>query len=374
MPAVNRVLVVGAGVCGTVLAIALKQQGVEVDLLELYDDVLGVGVEFSGNTMLALEQIGLIDDFVAEGQPYSRMNVHDSTGNLLIGFDFSRAASPQYPACVAIRRPKFAGATRRRAAQLGIPLRIGMTVTELVNEPDGVRVMLNDGSQDRYDVVVAADGAMSDMRTLLHGDRFRHKPLGQTVLRCYLPRLPEIKDELNSYGGQNVVTLVPLGPDTMYFPLGFPMDPERRFEEHELAPMVLKELEEFTAPIFDRLRPSISKDSYIVARPITELLVPAPWNVGRTMLIGDAAHAFAPHLGNGAGMAIEDAAVLAEVLVKHDDVESAFAEFMQRRFDRVHMVWKNANQICRWEVEGADPKPREELRRDSIEALTATPF
>jgi len=259
MPAVKRVLVVGAGVCGTVLAIALKQQGVEVDILELYDEVLGVGVEFSGNTMRALEQIGLIDDFIAEGQPYSRMNVHDSAGNLLIGYDFSRAASPQYPACVAILRPKFAGATRRRAAQLGIPLRIGMTVTELVNEPDGVRVTLNDGSQDRYDVVVAADGAMSDMRTLLHGDRFRHKPLGQTVLRCYLPRLPEIKDELNAYGGRNVVTLVPLSRDSMYFPLSIPMDPERRFEEHELVPTVLKELEEFTAPIFDTRKPSRKK-------------------------------------------------------------------------------------------------------------------
>jgi 2-polyprenyl-6-methoxyphenol hydroxylase-like FAD-dependent oxidoreductase len=359
---------VGGGVGGTALAVALRQAGIAVDLLELHNEVLGVGVEFSGNAMRALEQMGLLDDFIADGAPYSRMSSYDSAGQHVLDVDFPAAASERYPPCVAIARPKFAVAARRRAAALGTSLRIGITVDEMVNTSNGVEVKLTDGARATYDLVVGADGAMSSIRQKVYGDRFHHKPLGQTCFRCYLPRNPAL-DHILSYHGRNRITLVPLGPDIMYFPLSIAMDPERRFKDSELAPFVLSQLEEFTAPIFKDIRAAISKDSYIVARAITELLVPSPWHVGRTILIGDAAHCFAPHLGNGAGMVIEDAAVLAEVMAKDGDLDTAFAEFMRRRFDRVKMVWKNANQICRWEVEGEYGKKPYALMAETMTAL-----
>src|SRR5690606_21121897 len=74
------------------------------------------------------------------------------------------------------------------------------------------------------------------------------------------------------------------------------------------------------------------------------------WSKDRIVLIGDAVHATTPHLGQGGGMAIEDAVVLAEELARHDDPEAAFAAYRARRFARCRFVVEKSLEICRGQL------------------------
>jgi 2-polyprenyl-6-methoxyphenol hydroxylase-like FAD-dependent oxidoreductase len=87
----------------------------------------------------------------------------------------------------------------------------------------------------------------------------------------------------------------------------------------------------------------------VVMRPFETILMPAPWNRGRVVLVGDSAHAMTAHIAQGAAMAIEDAVVLSEELKAHDDLETALANYNERRFPRVSSLVGMSRQICEWE-------------------------
>ena len=100
-------------------------------------------------------------------------------------------------------------------------------------------------------------------------------------------------------------------------------------------------------------RELITDSRNVVYRPVESVMVPAPWYRGRVVLIGDAAHATSPHVGQGAAMAMEDGLVLAEEITAHDAVAPALQRFMERRFDRVQTIVEISMQIGRWEMERA---------------------
>ncbi len=85
------------------------------------------------------------------------------------------------------------------------------------------------------------------------------------------------------------------------------------------------------------------------------MLVSGPWHRGRIVLIGDAVHATTPHLGQGAGMAIEDALVLAEEVGRHADPETAFAAYRERRFERCRYIVENSLALCRGQLGEGPP-------------------
>jgi 2-polyprenyl-6-methoxyphenol hydroxylase-like FAD-dependent oxidoreductase len=90
----------------------------------------------------------------------------------------------------------------------------------------------------------------------------------------------------------------------------------------------------------------ITDDAEVVYRPLETVLVEGPWHKGRVVLLGDAVHASTPHLGQGAGMAIEDAIVLAEEIGRHDTPEAAFAAWRARRFERCLYIVGASLAIC----------------------------
>jgi 2-polyprenyl-6-methoxyphenol hydroxylase-like FAD-dependent oxidoreductase len=78
-------------------------------------------------------------------------------------------------------------------------------------------------------------------------------------------------------------------------------------------------------------------------------VLPAPWNRGRVVLIGDAAHSCPPTLAQGGAQALEDAAVLGELLIERPAVDDAlWAAFTSRRFGRAKTVVDASNQLCQW--------------------------
>jgi 2-polyprenyl-6-methoxyphenol hydroxylase-like FAD-dependent oxidoreductase len=229
---------------------------------------------------------------------------------------------------------------------------------------------LTDGTVHDCDLVVGADGAQSHIRDMIFG------PVEQTYMeqgawRVYMRRDPDLHNILLYHHGNLKLVLVPLSDDTMYFPLLEPRPSSDRISDEDAPALVLKLLEDFRAPAIEPLREAVRDGSaYINYRPIAVHVLPNPWYLGRTVLIGDAAHTMCPQIGNGAGMALEDAAVLAEVLGKHNELDPALEEYMQRRFDRCKYVVEQSMRIARYEIEGADATLSYKVLADTFTELT----
>jgi len=119
-----------------------------------------------------------------------------------------------------------------------------------------------------------------------------------------------------------------------------------------------EQLSDFGGPLA-RARNEIDDPREIIYRPIYSYILPAPWHRGRAVLIGDAAHTTTPHMAAGAGLAIEDSVVLAELLASVSAVPEVLDAFMARRFERCRMTVDNSRLLGEWEktpdLSDADP-------------------
>jgi 2-polyprenyl-6-methoxyphenol hydroxylase-like FAD-dependent oxidoreductase len=93
-------------------------------------------------------------------------------------------------------------------------------------------------------------------------------------------------------------------------------------------------------------------------RALQTLLVPLPWHHGRVVFIGDAVHATTPHMAWGAGLAIEDAVVLAELAGTGVPAAEIGERLAARRFERCRVVVEGSLQLSRWEQQGGPPHPK----------------
>src|SRR5262249_44692215 len=123
----------------------------------------------------------------------------------------------------------------------------------------------------------------------------------------------------------------------------------------ELHLRLLAQLEEFGAPVVAYAREHITDPRKVDYRPMNAFLLPPPWYRGRTLVIGDAAHTTTPHLATGAGIAIEDAVVLAELLAEELPASELLDKFMARRFDRCRLVVETAVKLGEMEKDKSIP-------------------
>jgi 2-polyprenyl-6-methoxyphenol hydroxylase-like FAD-dependent oxidoreductase len=127
------------------------------------------------------------------------------------------------------------------------------------------------------------------------------------------------------------------------------------------------------APAIRELTEQITDDEGVVYRPLETVLVEGPWHRGRVVLLGDAVHAATPHLGQGAGMAIEDAIVLAEEVGRHATPEAAFAAYRDRRIERCRYIVAESLAICRGQL-GQGPMVDNAKATAAMFEVTAQPI
>jgi 2-polyprenyl-6-methoxyphenol hydroxylase-like FAD-dependent oxidoreductase len=373
---IERALVVGGGIGGLSTSIALRRRGVEVDLVELNPkwDVYGVGIIQPGNAIRALDQLGLGEQAIEQGFAIQGSRFLAGDGTVLGAVPAPPLLGDKYPGMNGITRPRLHRIFQDAVRQSGTDVRLGITVQSLAWGTDGADVAFTDGATGRYDLVVGADGINSLVRRIALPDSPEPRYTGQVVWRHNFPKPPG-QDTLDTFVGSRGKTgLVPLAPDLMYMFLveSWPED-EIDVPEEQLAATMRAHLAEFGGPIAELRDILITEESEIVYRPVYSLLVPSPWHRGRVVILGDAAHATSPHVGQGAAMAIEDAVVLAEEVTGSDDVEEALGRFMTRRFERCQRIWEISRQIGTWEIEHTPDADFVGLTLESVE-LTAAPI
>lgn len=352
MAAVSNILVIGGGIGGLTAACALGRRGIGVELIESKPDlgVYGVGIIQPNNTLRALDRIGLARRCVELGAAYPGWRMHDVAGAFLFDAPATDAAAPGLPPINGITRPLLHKVLTEGARDAGAVIRLGTRVEQLDDRGSHVHVRFNDGREADYDLVIGCDGVYSDTRRRLFGDGARPRYTGQCVWRYNLPRPASVEWGELYFGPDSKVGLVPLSPGLMYM-FVVTREPENcRYPTAELAGTMRDRLAAYGGRVAE-LRPLITDPAAVVLRPLENLLLPAPWHRGRTLIIGDAAHATTPHLAQGAAMAIEDAVLLADLLGRGGPLPPLLDEFMARRFDRARYVVESSARILAWEME-----------------------
>ena len=354
MPAVDRVLVVGAGAAGTATAILLAERGVSVDLVDVRDDVIGhgSGITLQGNALRVLSSLGVWDDVLADGFAFTTLGIRapDPQGTLLVELDEIRTGGPSLPSTLGMNRPALARILVERAASVGVKVRFSTSYTAIEQDGNGAVVAFADGSSDRYDVVVGADGIRSATRHHL-GITTEPEPTGMGIWRIFGPRPDSVVRTDLVYGGPcHIAGYCPTGDNTLYAYLVEDVQ-DRSGLSPEQALAVVRELASGYHGPWDDIRDGLNDPDQVNYTRFETHLVDGPWNRGRVVLIGDAVHTCPPTMAQGAALALEDAAVLAELLLERDAVDDdLWTAFTARRLQRVRTVVDASVQIGRWQL------------------------
>jgi 2-polyprenyl-6-methoxyphenol hydroxylase-like FAD-dependent oxidoreductase len=354
-PAVSRVLITGAGLAGTAAAIGLASAGVAVDLIEIKPEVAaaGSGITMQGNGLRELRRLGVWDAVLAAGYPFDSAGLRapDAAGTLLADLPDARTGGPDLPATVGLPRPALARIMTDHAVAAGAKLRLGTAVSALSQDGDGVDVTFTGGSAGHYDLVIGADGIRSATRRMI-GIAAEPRPTGMGIFRAFGPRPASVTRTDLYYGGPAYIAgYCPTSEDTLYaYLVEEARDRSGQAPAERLAAM--RQLAAYYHGPWDDIRVTLTDPAAVNYTLFESLIVPAPWHRGRVILIGDAAHACPPTLAQGAAQALEDAAVLTELLLSSAAPDDGlWAAFTARRFNRAKTVVEASCQLAQWQLD-----------------------
>ena len=366
-----KVLIVGGGIAGLTSAIALRQREFDVTIVERDPDwsVYGVGIIQQANVVRAVAELGILDDYLASAFPFDSVEMFSPDGTRIAVIPSPRLAGAAFPAQLGISRPALQRVLADRAKAVGTEIRLGVTAERISDNGDGVDVRFTDGGQGRYDLVIGADGLYSATREQLFPEAQKPEFTGQSVWRYNLPR-PDHVQNLQAYTGRVGLGLVPLSHEVMYMFVTSP-EPGNPWLPLEGRAVAMRKRLEGAAPQIENMAEQITDDRAVVYKPLETLFVEGPWHKGRVVLIGDAVHASTPHLGQGAGMAIEDSLVLAEELARADTPQRAFEAFQTRRYDRCKFIVESSNAVGDYQLGRRDSLDYPALTREMFERTSA---
>jgi salicylate hydroxylase len=317
----RRIAVIGGGIGGLTLAIALRRHGLTVDIYEQTAELreVGAAVALSANATRFYEQFGLGPQFASRWFEVSALIYRDGRSGRLIG---QHHAGPAY-------RQHFGapfGGIHRAELQAILSAAVGLDRIQLrkrlvgIDDAGGCAVLrFDDGTMAEADLVVGADGARSFVRRWMLGyDDVLYS--GCSGFRGVVPidKLPSLPDPtaLQFWIGPGGHLLhYPMGNDHINFLLV-----ERHPTPWPRRDWVMPATEGEQLRHFAGWHPAVVE--MITAKPVSDrwgLFHRPPlgrWTRGRVTLLGDAAHALAPHHGQGANLSIEDAVVLAACLAE----------------------------------------------------------
>jgi 2-polyprenyl-6-methoxyphenol hydroxylase-like FAD-dependent oxidoreductase len=371
----DKILIVGGGIAGLSLAAALSRYGFTPELVERSPawPAVGAGIALHANAGRMLRALGLGEAIARAAATLPCWSFLDQQGGLLCGTDLADLWGEAGP-CMGITRIRLQEILAAAAGSAGH--RLGVAVTALAREAGRVSVGFSDGSSGRYDLVVGADGIYSTVRGLAVSP-VPPEYAGLMSWRSVIPARPPGVTHLMLLMGEGCFFgLVPVGDGGTY---GFAGAGGERFDDPPAGRLerFRRRFAGFGGPVPAYLA-ALEHDEQLHFGPI-EWVEPGRWRDGRVVLIGDAAHATPPHMGEGGALAMEDALVLAELLASAGTVEDALGAYEARRRPRADWVQQQSRIAAKaWVLPPAqrDAALRErgdQMLRDRYRPLIAAP-
>lgn len=331
--------IVGGGIGGLTLAIALQQKGYAVTVYENAPAIkpLGAGIVLAGNAMKAFTAIGLDQQVLKAGKEMKEFVIFDQQGKTL-----SRANAEKINATFGVVNTL----TLHRADLHAVLLNELFPGTVLLDkncidfkqEHDQLKLFFGDGSTASADAVIAADGIHSVFRKrLLPSVDLRYS--GYTCWRAVIDQQPggfnnAVASE--TWGAGLRFGTVPLSNNRVYW-FATADAPMKDAGMAAVTPDLLGDMfKDFHEPIEKIIRQT--KQAQLIHNDIMDFAPVKQFAFGPIVLMGDAAHATTPNLGQGACMAIEDAVILANCISKSHDVKTAFMNFERQRIERTTKI------------------------------------
>jgi 2-polyprenyl-6-methoxyphenol hydroxylase-like FAD-dependent oxidoreductase len=359
----NGVLVAGGGIGGMACAIALHRAGVPVEIVEIDPawNAVGAGLTLNGGALRAFAALGLLDEVKRAGfGSVGPVRTCDMAGNILGQGATDPIFGDGIPNMGGILRPALHEVMRQAAVAAGIGVRPGVSITALDEARDHVTVTTSDGRREDHRFVVAADGLFSGTRTLVFPDAPRPRFTGQGCWRAVVSRPADVTATWVYCGAGIKAGFNPISDDLMYVYVLESQPDNPWMPKADLVRLLRERLARFGGH-FTTIAAELGEQSQVNYRPLEVLLMPPPWHQGHVLLVGDAAHATTPHVGYGAGLAIEDAVVLGELAARIDDVETLFTEFTARRYERCRVILEGSVAIGDLELAEAPFAEQREL-------------
>lgn len=306
-----RALVIGAGIGGLAAGVALQQRGWNVTVLERATalEAVGAGLALAPNALKALDVIGLGDRVRARSALQGEAGISGSDGRWISRTSAEAARSRYGDRTVILHRAALVELLA--SALTPSTLRLGVEVTAV----DAAAGRVTAGGTDiTADLVVAADGINSPTRRALVPEHPGPVYAGVTSWRMIVP--PPVPDDLHPgelWGRGRVFGNAPLGDGRVYcYATAVTPSGGRVPDERAEVLRLFRSWHPSVPRLIESAETVLRTDIRCLDTPLER------FHLGRVVLLGDAAHAMTPNLGQGACQAIEDAIVLASVADRPD--------------------------------------------------------
>ncbi|KAF7558551.1 hypothetical protein G7046_g5616 [Stylonectria norvegica] len=334
-----NILISGAGIAGPALAFWLSRLGHSCTIVERFDGLRtgGQQIDLRGQGIEAVKRMGLLDEIRKHVVDEGGLQFVDTSGAVwaLFGKNDTGKGRQSFTSEFEIMRGElckiFYDATKE-----AVTYRFGISIDGFENLEDGVQVKFSDGTEERYDLLVAADGQGSRIRRMLFQDQpelCTTRDLGVYAAFYAIPRLPEDKNLATVYHApdrrvistrwhsekQGQAYLLTMSqPDVLREALKKDVS-----QQKEAFGNIFKDVGWQASRVIEAMYQA--EDFY--AQPLVQLKS-TKWSKGRVVLLGDAGYAPSPLTGMGTSLAVVGACVLAGELGKHgDDVDRALEAY-----------------------------------------------
>jgi len=326
--------IIGSGIGGLTTAIALKRKGIQSRVYEQAKEIMpvGAGIILANNAMQVYEKLGLREKIEKCGNPISFMNITDPKLRAISNVDLKYFEEKYQVQNIAIHRGKLQEILLSQIEQSEINL--GYKLKHASAKNNEFELKFENGESINSKILLGADGINSVVRKCL----FKENKIRNAFQVCWrgvteynLPK--QYQHELNeAWGKERRFGFVQLAPNQVYWYalISFKNDPT------EYTVDKLNTYFNNFDPVANEIINS-TDNSKIHTATIYDLHPIKKWYDENVCLLGDAAHATTPNLGQGACQAIEDAFILSECLGKYE-LNRAFSEFQKLRIKKAHNV------------------------------------
>ncbi|MBT3154589.1 FAD-dependent monooxygenase [Streptomyces sp. CHD11] len=337
-----RTTVIGGGIAGPAIALALQQIGHDVTVYEAYDvPVEEVGAHFSlaVNGLRALEKLGCLREVEAVGHPIDRMRFYSGGGRLLGDVPRLRRGTDPMRS-ISLQRGRLVAVLRRAALDAGARIVTGERLVGATESADNVVAEFASGRRETAELLVGADGIWSTVRGQIDSSAPRAEYAGLygvAGISTMKGLEPGVWNLTYTRNGAFVYTSVDEQTQWWTAQIGDPVKPDLRgIDDARWLRRVSELFPEATPRAIVGAATSIVASGHLsVCDPIQK------WHSGRMVLVGDAAHPVG--VGHGASMCIEDALELAAALSRTPTVPAALKAYDETRRPRIDKLLKHGH-------------------------------
>ncbi len=344
----KKVIIIGGGIGGVTAAIALKRAGMDVTVYERAEELreVGSGLPLWTNALRALHKLGLSDELEQLGVQVTSVRVSTWSGDTLTDTSNDKYLKKLGTITIVVHRAELLALLLKTLGEDRVQL--GMNCVGFIQDATGVCARFAGGQEARGDVLIGADGIHSITRTQLFG-LIKPGYVGYTCWRG-LAHISRTGLETWAWGKGCQFGITPMSKERAYWfvqkyaPEGENDKPGGKKGE------ILEMFHDWHDPIPAVIEATAETD--ILRNDIYELKHLRQWSQGRVTLLGDAAHAMTPNLGQGACQAIEDAVALGACLNEATDIATALQLYEKRRVTRANNITRLAHligQSVQWE-------------------------